>query len=68
MSALIALCLLGAAGWFVMTLLGGPASARREPIESVSDFSRAMRALDPHAPPRPQPAPRQPRPGMPRQR
>lgn len=53
MSAIVALALLAAAGWFVMNLAGGPATARREPMESVADFSRAMRALDPQGRPLP---------------
>ena len=57
MSALIALILLVAAGWFVTNLAGGSATGRREPMDSVHDFSRAMSALDPS---RPMPAARPP--------
>lgn len=49
MSALIALILLAAAAWFVSNIAGAT-GVRREPIDSVSDFSRAMSALDPQRP------------------
>ena len=56
MSALLALVVLGGAIWFVLTLSGG-GGARREPMDSVNEFSRAMSALDPTAPARrPRPA------------
>lgn len=51
MSALLALLVLGAAAWF-LTNLAGRAGFGREPMESVAEFSRAMSALDPSAPPR----------------
>lgn len=52
MSALLALLVLGGAIWFVVTLAGG-SGARRGPMDSVNEFSRAMSALDPAPPPAP---------------
>lgn len=49
MSALLALLVLGGAIWFVATLAGG--GTRREPVDSVNEFARAMSALNPTPPP-----------------
>jgi hypothetical protein len=49
MSALLALLVLGGAIWFVITLAGG-GGARREPMDSVNEFARAMSALNPTPP------------------
>jgi hypothetical protein len=53
MSALLALLVLGGAAWFVVSLAGGRGPGRREPVDSVHEFARAMSALDPTTPPRP---------------
>lgn len=64
MSALIALLIIAAAIWFGLPLVGVRPRMGREHLDSISDFSRAMTALDPRAPtPRAtRPAPRAPRP------
>ncbi|CAN5210984.1 hypothetical protein BH23ACT9_BH23ACT9_11390 [soil metagenome] len=47
MSALLALIVFGGAVWFVMNVAGVRPGSFREPIDSISEFSRAMSALDP---------------------
>ena len=57
MSALLALVILAGAAWFVLAMAGVRPGSRREPMDSVSEFARAMTALDPTAPPVRRPAP-----------
>ena len=69
MSALLALILVGGAIWFVVVKAGIHSGAVREPMDSVSEFARAMTALDPTAPPlRRQAAAVRPRPRPPARR
>ncbi|HUG86875.1 MAG TPA: hypothetical protein VMM13_20060 [Euzebya sp.] len=51
MSALLALLIFGCAVWFVVVKAGVGSGSAREPMDSVSEFARAMTALDPTASP-----------------
>lgn len=50
MSALFALVILAGAAWFVLAMAGARPGGRREPVDSVGEFARAMSALDPTRP------------------
>lgn len=57
MSALLTILILAGVVWFVLAMAGVRSGSRREPMVSVTEFARAMTALDPTAPPVRRPAP-----------
>jgi hypothetical protein len=56
MTAILILLTIGVAVWFALASAGSRPGAGREPMDSVTQFARAMTALDPAAtPPRRRP-------------